>query len=75
MSHKVQTAFRLDKDLLASLKIKAKASHRSLNNYIEHILYKDVNNIPNDLTKEAITEARTQELETIDDLDDFLSNS
>ena len=38
MSTKVQTAVRLDKQLLEALKEKAKADHRSLNNYIEKLV-------------------------------------
>jgi hypothetical protein len=70
---KVQTAFRLDKDLLERIKEKAKAQKRSLNNYVEYLLYKDVGDIPNESTENAIEQARRSEgLESIDDLDDFL---
>ena len=70
---KVQTAFRLDKDLLERIKEKAKAQKRSLNNYVEYLLYKDVGDIPNETTENAIEEARRMDgLESIDDLDDFL---
>ena len=54
---KVQTAFRFDEELLAALKEKAKAQKRSLNNYIEFLLYGVIGNIPNDETKKAIFEA------------------
>ena len=70
---KVQTAFRLDKELLERIKEKAKAQKRSLNNYVEYLLYKDVGDIPNDTTEKAIEEARrSEDLESIDDLDDLL---
>jgi hypothetical protein len=72
VSHKVQTAFRFDKDLLELVKEKAKAQRRSLNNYLEILMLKDVGNIPSDETKEAIEEARTGNLESIDNLDDWL---
>lgn len=72
MSSKVQTAVRLDSDLLEALKEKAKADKRSLNNYIEKLLYRDVGNIPNDTTKAAIEEARNGNLERIENLDDWL---
>lgn len=72
MSSKVQTAIRLNSDLLEALKEKAKADKRSLNNYIEKLLYQDVGNIPNDATKEAIEEARTGKLERIENLDEWL---
>lgn len=72
MSSKVQTAVRLNSDLLEALKEKAKADKRSLNNYIEKLLYRDVGNIPNDATKAAIEEARRGNLERIENLDDWL---
>jgi hypothetical protein len=72
MSSKVQTAVRLNSDLLEALKEKARADKRSLNNYIEKLLYQDVGNIPNDTTKAAIEEARNGNLERIENLDDWL---
>ena len=72
MSTKIQTAVRLDKQLLEALKEKAKADHRSLNNYIEKLLYQDVGHIPNQATKAAIEEARESHLERIENLDDWL---
>lgn len=72
---KVQTAFRLDKDLLDLIKEKAAAQKRSLNNYIEYLLFKEVGNIPNEETKKAIHEARHDEnLKPIEDLDEFLNS-
>ena len=72
MSTKIQTAVRLDKDLIDALKEKAKADKRSLNNYIEKLLYQDVGNIPNDTTRSAIKEAQEGNLERIENLDDWL---
>ncbi|HBS11798.1 MAG TPA: hypothetical protein DEO36_04535 [Flavobacteriaceae bacterium] len=70
---KVQTAFRFDKDLLELIKEKAAAQKRSLNNYIEYLLYKEVGDIPNEETKKAIYEAHNDiNLTPIDDLDKFL---
>ena len=70
---KVQTAFRLDQDLLERIKEKAKAQKRSLNNYVEYLLYKDVGDIPNKTTEKALEEARHgEDLESMDDLDAFL---
>lgn len=69
---KVQTAFRFDKELLELIKEKAKAQRRSLNNYLEILMLRDVGNIPNDETKKAIEEARNGNLETIENLDDWL---
>lgn len=56
---KVQTALRFDKDLLELVKEKAKAQKRSLNNYIEYLLYKEVGNIPNEETLKAIEDAHS----------------
>lgn len=70
---KVQTAFRLDQELIDHIKEKAKAQKRSLNNYVEYLLYKEVGDIPNETTKAAIEEARKgEDLEAIEDLDAFL---
>lgn len=70
---KIQTALRFDEELLKMIKEKAKAERRSLNNYIENLLYKEVGSIPNEETVEAIHEAHnSNKLSSIDDLDKFL---
>lgn len=70
---KIQTPLRFNKELLALIKEKAKAEKRSLNNYIEYLLYKDVGNIPNEETIKAIKEARSSKnLEPISDLTSWL---
>jgi hypothetical protein len=72
-SVKVQTPLRFNKDLLELIKEKAKADKRSLNNYIEFLLYKDVGEIPNQDTIEAIKEARSsKDLKPINDLNSWL---
>lgn len=72
---KVQTALRFDKDLLELVKEKAKAEKRSLNNYIEYLLYREVGNIPNEETRQAIYEAHNDiNMTPIDDLDKFLED-
>lgn len=72
---KVQTALRFDKELLEIVKEKAAAERRSLNNYIEYLLYREVGDIPNAETKKAIDEARnSKSLEPINDLDQFLDD-
>ncbi len=72
---KVQTALRFDKELLALIKEKAKAQRRSLNNYIEYLLYQEVGAIPNADTKQAIEDAHNESgLEVVDDLDKFLDS-
>jgi len=72
MNSKIQTAVRLNGDLLEALREKARADKRSLNNYIEKILYQNVGNIPNNATKAAIEEARNGKSERIENLDDWL---
>ncbi|MDB4183262.1 hypothetical protein N9672_02810 [Flavobacteriaceae bacterium] len=71
-SLKVQTAFRFDHELLELVREKAKAQRRSLNNYVEILMLRDVGNIPNDETKQAIEEARNGNLGTIENLDRWL---
>ncbi len=72
---KIQTAFRFDEDLLELIKEKAKSQKRSLNNYIEYLLYRDVGNIPNEETVKAIEDARNNvNIEVIEDLDFYLKN-
>lgn len=72
-SIKIQTPLRFNRELLALVKEKAKAEKRSLNNYIEYLLYKDVGNIPNEETIEAIKEARSNKnLKPINNLTSWL---
>ena len=62
-------------ELLKNDKEKAKADQRSLNNYIEMVLKRDVGNIPNASTIEAIEEAQDRsKLERVDDIDSFFDN-
>ena len=56
---KVQTAFRLDAELLRRLKIRAKKENRSLNNYVETVLMDVVYDEPNEETLEALQEVRS----------------
>ena len=53
------TAFRLNSDLLDTLKSAAKREHRSLNNYVECLLMDITYNEPNEETQAAIKEARS----------------
>lgn len=72
---KVQTAFRLEKELVDQLKEKAKNNKRSLNNYVELILSKVVEKHPNDITTDALEEAvHSKDLEPITDFDKFLDS-
>ncbi len=72
MKRKVQIILRLNNDLLKALKEEAKANQCSLNSYIEKVLARDIGNIPNEATKAAIEEARSGNLERIDNIDDWL---
>jgi predicted DNA-binding protein len=54
-----QTSFRLSTDLLERLKVEAKKSNRSLNNYVESALRSVVYHEPNEETQEAINEVRS----------------
>ncbi|MCD6543186.1 MAG: hypothetical protein J7K34_01625 [Flavobacteriaceae bacterium] len=57
------------------IKEKALAQKRSLNNYIEYLLYKEIGDIPNEETKKAIYEAQNDiNLTSIDDIDDYFDN-
>ena len=57
---KKQTAFRLNANLLDRLREEAKATNRSLSNYVEWVLTNSIYNEPNEATLEAIREARTK---------------
>lgn len=56
---RVQASFRLKADLLERLRMGAKASNRSLNNFVESVLLDAMYHEPNDTTKAAIAEARS----------------
>ena len=58
---KVSTSFRLNAELVEKMKIAAKASNRSLNNFVESILLNVMYHEPNEITKSAIEEARMQQ--------------
>lgn len=75
-SVKVQTAFRLSKELIDRLKVKAQKENRSLNNYVETVLMDIAYDEPNDETVAAIEEARSgKALEklNVDNLEDFVA--
>lgn len=64
---KVQTAFRLDEELLNKLKVKAKKENRSLNNYVETKLMEVAYDEPNEETIAAINEVKSgKKLEKLD---------
>ena len=75
-SVKVQTAFRLSKELIDRLKVKAQKENRSLNNYVETVLMDIAYDEPNDETVAAIEEARSGkvlEKLSVDNLEDFVA--
>ena len=69
-----QFAFRFDEEMIDLVKEKAKSQRRSLNNYIEFLLFKDVGYIPNAETVKAIEEVRSGDGEKIDDLEEWMEN-
>ena len=74
---KQQAAFRLNKDLLTQLRIRAKKENRSLSNYVECILFDVVYREPNEETLAAMREVESGvELETVDmtNLETFLKS-
>jgi len=67
LDNRKQTVFRLNEDLLNSLRVAAKKENRSLNNYVESALMEIVSRKTNKVTLEAIKEAREDKnLETLD---------
>ena len=60
---KVSTSFRLNAELVDKMKAAAKASNRSLNNFVESILLNVMScNNPEDVTLASIEEARKQQV-------------
>ena len=59
---KKPTMFRLDEELVTRLKELAKREHRSLNNFVECLLYNVAFNEPNEITKAAMEEAKSGRL-------------
>lgn len=70
---KVQTAFRLDGNLLDRMKLKAKKENRSLNNFVETVFMQMFYNVPNKETTEAIEEARSGKIAGIANTKDLQS--
>ena len=56
---KKPTMFRLDEELVRRLKELAKRDHRSLNNFVECLLFDIAYNEPNEITKAAMEEAKS----------------
>ena len=71
---RVQASFRLKADLMERLRMGAKASTRSLNNFVENVLLDAMYHEPNDITKAAIAEARTNtKKDTYDSVDELMN--
>ncbi len=70
---KVTTTFRLDKELLEIIRLKAKAANRSLNNYVECLLMEKAQEEPNELTKKAMHDAENNvDLEKVERASDLM---
>ena len=54
---RVQASFRLKAELMEKLRMGAKASNRSLNNFVESVFLDAMYREPNETTKAAIAEA------------------
>ena len=59
---KKPTMFRLDEELVRRLKELAKREHRSLNNFVECLLFDVAYKEPNETTKAAMEEAKSGRL-------------
>ena len=71
---RVQASFRLKADLMERLRMGAKASNRSLNNFVESVLLDAMYHEPNDTTKAAIAEARSnKEKKAYDSVDELMN--
>ena len=71
---RVQTSFRLKADLMERLRMGARASNRSLNNFVENVLLDAMFREPNDTTKAALAEARSnKEKKAYDSVDELMN--
>ena len=71
---RVQASFRLKADLMERLRMGAKASNRSLNNFVESVLLDAMYHEPNDTTKAAIAEARSnKEKKSYNSVDELMN--
>ena len=57
---RVQASFRLKAELMDRLRMGAKASNRSLNNFVENVLLDAMFHEPNETTKAAIVESMSK---------------
>lgn len=71
---RVQASFRLKADLMERPRMGAKASNRSLNNFVENVLLDAMFREPNETTQAAIAEAmNTQNKKAYDSVDELMS--
>lgn len=68
---RVSTSFRLNADLVAMLKEQAKQFDRSLDSYVEGLLFDIVYHDPNEETKAAIADAKSDKNMTPVDMSSF----
>lgn len=69
-----QLTLRMDENLIEMVREMAKAQNRSINNYIETLLMREVGNVPNETTIRAIDDARKGIGEEITNLDKWAEN-
>ena len=70
---RVQASFRLKADLMERLKMGAKASNRSLNNFVENVLLDAMYHEPNETTKAAMAEAmNSKKKKAYDNVDELM---
>jgi len=69
-----QVTLRIDESLMEMAREMAKSQNRSINNYIETLLMREVGNVPNQTTIKAIEDARNGIGEEITDLEDWANN-
>ena len=71
---RVQASFRLKAELMERLKRGAKASNRSLNNFVENVLLEAMFREPNETTKAAIAEAMSnKQKKAYDNVDELMN--
>lgn len=71
---RVQASFRLKADLMERLRMGAKASNRSLNNFVENVLLEAMFREPNETTKAAIAEAmNNKDKKAYDNVDELMN--
>ena len=69
-----QLTLRIDENLIEMAREMAKSQNRSINNYIETLLMREVGNVPNETTVRAIEDARKGIGEEITNLDQWAEN-